>query len=45
MSFLNIMRCYYFSLVAVLQGVARNNPTKKEFDAEIEAPFKHIPAC
>ena len=45
MSFLNIMLCYYFSLEAVLQGVAKNNPTKKELDAEIQATLKHMPAC
>ena len=27
--FLNIMLCYYFSLEAVLQDMAKNNPTKK----------------
>ena len=45
MSFLNIMLCYYFSLEAVLQDVAKNNPTKKELDAEIQATLKHMPAC
>ena len=45
MSFLNIMPCYYFSLEAVLQGVAKNNPTKKELDVEIRATPKHMPAC
>ena len=44
MSFLIIMLCYYFSLEAVLQGVAKNNPTKKELDAEILATLKHMPA-
>ena len=29
MSFINIMLYHYFSLEAVLQGVARNNPTEK----------------
>ena len=43
--FLNIMSCYYFSLEAVLQGVAKCNPTKKELDAEIQATLKHMPAC
>ena len=43
MSFLNIMLCYYFSLEAVLQGTAKNNPTKK--DAEIQATLKHMPVC
>ena len=41
MSFLNIMLCYYFSLEAVLQGMAKNNPTEKQIDAEIQATFKH----
>ena len=44
-SFLKIMPCYYFSLEAVLQGVAKNNPTKKELDAEIQVILKHMPAC
>ena len=43
--FLNIMSCCYFSLEAVLQGVAKSNPTKKELDAEIQATLKHMPAC
>ena len=41
MSFLNIMLCYYFSLEAVLQDVAKNNPIKKELDVEIQATLKH----
>ena len=44
MSFLDIMLCYYFSSEAVLQGVGKNNPTKKEVDAEIQATLKHMPA-
>ena len=36
------MLCYYFSLEAVLQDVAKNNPTKKELDVEIQATLKHI---
>ena len=28
MCFLNIIVCYYFSLEMVLQGMAKNNPTK-----------------
>ena len=35
MSFFEIMLCSYFSLEAVLQDVVKNNPTKKELDAEI----------
>ena len=42
MSFLNIMLCYYFSLEALLQGLAENNPTEKQIDAEIQATLKHI---
>ena len=42
MSFLNIMLCYYFSLEAILQDVAKNNPTKKELDVEIQATMKHM---
>ena len=45
MSFLNGIPCYYFSLEAVLQGVAKNNPTKKELDAEIQVTLKHMPEC
>ena len=45
MSFLNILLCYYFSSEAFLQGVAKNNPTKKELNAEIQAILKHMPAC
>ena len=36
MSFLNIMLFYYFSLEAVLQSMAENNPTKKQIDAEVQ---------
>ena len=42
MSFLIIMLCYYFSLEAVLQGMAKNNPTEKQIDAEIQATLKHV---
>ena len=45
MSFVNIMLCYYFSLEAVLQGVAKTNLTKKELHVEIQATLKHMPAC
>ena len=45
MSVLNIMPCYYFSLEAVLQGVARNNPITKELDVEIQATLMHMPPC
>ena len=45
MSFLNVMLCYYFSLEAALQDVAKNNPTEKELDAKIQATLKHMPAC
>ena len=44
MSFFEIM-LYYFSLEVVLQDVAKNNPTKKKFDVEIQATLKHMPAC
>ena len=37
MRFLNIMLCYYFSLEAVLQGVAKSKAGEKEMDAEIQA--------
>ena len=45
MSFLNITLCYYFFLEAVSQGVVKNNPTKAELDAVIQATLKHMPAC
>ena len=40
-SFLNIMLCYYFSLKAVLQGMAKINPTEKQIDVETQATLKH----
>ena len=43
--FFEIMLCYYFSLEAVWQDVAKNNPTKEELDAEIQTTLKHMPAC
>ena len=44
MSCLSIMLCEYFSLKAVLQGMAKNNPTEKQIDAEFQATSKHVPA-
>ena len=41
MSFLNIMLCYVFSLKAVLQRIAKINPTEKEIDVEIQVTLKH----
>ena len=40
MRFLNDILCYYFSLEAILQGVAKNNPTEKQIDVEIQATLK-----
>ena len=40
---LNIILCYYFSLEAVLKGMAKNNLTDKQIDAEIQATLKHAP--
>ena len=34
MSFWDITLCHYISLEAVLQGVAKNNPTKKQIYRE-----------
>ena len=34
MSFLNIMLCYHFSLESFLQGMAKNDPTKKQIEAK-----------
>ena len=44
MSFLNIKLCYYFYLEAFLQGMAKNNPTERQTDAEMQATLKHGPA-
>ena len=44
MIFMNIMLCYYFSLEAVLQGITKNNPNKKQIHAEIQVILKHEPA-
>ena len=41
MGFLNIMLCYVFSLEAVLQRIAKINPTEKEIDLEIPVTLKH----
>ena len=35
MNIFNIMLCYYFSSEAMLQGVAKNNPTEKQIYVEI----------
>ena len=40
-----ILRLLLFFLRRVLQGVAKNNPTKKELNAQIQANLKHMPAC
>ena len=45
MNFFEIMLCYYFSLEAVLQDMAKNSLTKTEIDAEIQVTLKHIPEC
>ena len=38
-----VMLCYHFSLEAVLKGMAKNNLTGKQIDAEIQATLKHAP--
>ena len=43
-SFLKIILCYYFSSEAALQGVAKNNSTEEQIDAESQAKLKHAPA-
>ena len=43
MIFLNIILSH-FSLEAVIKGMAKDNPTKKQIDAEIQATLKHAPA-
>ena len=35
------MLYYYFSLEAILQDMAKNNPTEKQIDAKIQAILKH----
>ena len=42
---MSFLLSYYFSLEAVLQGVAQNNPTRKDLDAEVQATLKHMTAC
>ena len=37
------MLCYYISLEAVVQGVAKNDTTENQIDAEIQAKLKHAP--
>ena len=38
------MLCYYFCSEEVLQGMAKNNPTEKQLDAENQAALEHVPA-
>ena len=38
------MLCYNFSSGAVLQDMAKINPTEKQINADIRAIFKHTPA-
>ena len=40
-SFFIIMLCYSFSSEAVSQDMARDNPTEKQIDAEMEATLQH----
>ena len=35
MRFMNIVLCYQFSLEAVLQAMAKNNPIEKQIEAKI----------
>ena len=42
-SFVNITFCFYFSSEEVLQGLEKNNPNKKQIDAEIQGTLKHAP--
>ena len=37
------MICCHFSLEAVLQDIAKNNPTEKQIDTKIQAKLKHVP--
>ena len=32
---MNIMLCYHFSLEALLQDMAKNNPTEKQIETKI----------
>ena len=43
MIFLNIILSY-FSLEVVIKGVAKDNSTEKQINAEIQATLKHAPA-
>ena len=44
LSLLNIMLCYHFYLEAVLHGMAKNTPTEKQINAELQAIWKYTPA-
>ena len=44
MSFSNIMLCRYFFVGAILQGMAKNNPTEKQIDAEIQETLQRATA-
>ena len=35
------MLCYHFSLEALLQDMAKNNPTEKEIEEKFKAALKH----
>ena len=38
------MLYYHFSLEAVLQAMAKSNPTERQIDTKIQARWKHVPA-
>ena len=44
LSLLNIMLCYHFYLEAVLLSMAKNTPTEKQINAELQAIWKYTPA-
>ena len=44
MSFFDTILCYHFSLEAFLQGMAKNNLTENQIDADAQATLKHASA-
>ena len=44
MSCFNIMLRCHFSLKAVLQGMAKSNPTEKQINTKIQVTLKHASA-
>ena len=43
MSFFEYYAIHHFSLEAVLQDIAKNNPTENQIDTKIQVKLKHVP--